>query len=49
MVLGLQGYLVLTTYSVETSLGMLGGAFSAARAGAGGRGVAVCRAGRVWR
>ncbi len=46
MVLGLQGYLVLTTYSAETSLGMLV-ALSAARAGAGGRGVAVCRAGRV--
>lgn len=46
MVLGLQGYLVLTTYSAETSLGMLV-ALSLLRAGAGGRRVAVCRPRRV--
>lgn len=44
MVLGLQGYLVLTTYSAETSLRDAGGALAAARAGAGCGGAVVRRA-----
>ncbi|BEC71104.1 hypothetical protein VEE57_28200 [Escherichia coli] len=44
MVLGLQGYLVLTTYSAETSLGMLVALSLLRELGAGGCRVVVCRA-----
>ncbi len=42
-VLGLQGYYTLQRYGSAEALGLAGGAVAAARAGAGGHGLAVCR------